>query len=498
MDSPSAASLRAAGLASAARRFAEAQRLLEQALDEGADPAEVHYRLGLIQLASRAPQEAADSFELAVHLRPGFGEAWLELSALHLREARFAPAAQAAEAALAGGAERAACLNNLGLARRGLGQFDAALGAFREALAAAPQHGQARANLGLALRDLGRPDEAIGQLEAALRASPHDAELLWNLAVMRLASGDFARGWEDYEKRWQHPDSLRRNFGYPVWDGEPLDGKSILIYAEQGLGDQIMFASCVKEAARDAARCVLECSPKLSALFARSFPGATVVPAAADHPEGWRARLPPIDCQIPIGSLPRVLKRDWTSFPRHAGYLKADTVRSAAIRAELARLGGGPKIGISWRGGAPRTGQPLRSLAVADLAPLWKLQGCHYVSLQYGETGEDIAAAQALGASLGDWPRVGDDLDEAAALIEALDLVVSVTTTAVHLTGALGREAWVLVPSVPEWRYLTHGERMPWYPGVRLFRQATVLDWRATVQSVANEVAGRFGLAPSA
>jgi tetratricopeptide (TPR) repeat protein len=498
-DAAAASTLQTALLELQRGRLEQAQELLEQALDEGADPPEVHYRLGLVHLGLGALQEAADSFELAVHLRPGFGLAWLQLSVLHLREAHFAQAAEAAQAALSGGADQADSHNNLGLACRGLGRFDEALAAFNEALRCAPAHADARANLGLALRDVGRPDEALAQLETALRASPADGDLLWNLAVTRLASGDFAGGWADYEKRWQHPDALRRTFGYPSWDGGPLSGKTLLVYAEQGLGDQVMFASCVPDLLAAGARCVLECAPKLTALFARSFPGTEVIAAFADRSPDWRARLPQIDCQIALGSLPRVLKRDWASFPRHDGYLKADPQRVAAIRAELARLGPGPKIGISWRGGAARTGQLLRTLDVADLAPLWSLRGCHYLSLQYGESAADIARARERHAApLHDWPRVGDDLDEAAALICALDLVVSVTTSAVHLTGALGREAWVLVPASPEWRYLLSGERMPWYPEVRLFRQGAALDWKPTVQAVAAGIATRFSLAAPA
>ena len=463
--------------------MAEAERLLDDALDEGADPAEVHYRLGLAQLGRGAVEEAAESFEVAVHARPDHAEAWSRLSAMQIQQGRFEDAHRSAQTAIGLGIEAS---NNLGLACRGLGRLEEALVAFRAAIERDAAHPEARANLGIVLRDLGRVDEAIAQFDEVLRYDPLDHDVLWYRSVARLASGDFSGGWQDYEKRWLQRDAIRRPGGIPACTG-PLGNRSILVTTEQGIGDQIMFASCLPEVIGMAAHCTIESWPKLVSLFARSFPSTTVVAFPA---EGVRA-----DCQVPVGSLPLALNRGIAGFPPHEGYLRADPARVTHWRSELEHLGPGVKIGISWRGGTPRTGLPLRSISMAQLAPLWGLAGCQFVSVQYGDTAQDVATARReFGARLHAFDLPAEDLDETAALLCALDLTISVTTAVVHLAGALGREAWVMVPAAPEWRYLMSGERMPWYPGVLLFRQRSLLDWAPVVNAIAARLAGRLGL----
>lgn len=471
----------------------QAERLLEDALEEGADPAEVHCRLGQIQLQRGEVDDAMDSFEVAVHLRPGYGEAWSRISAHCLDQGRFEEARDAAQSAIAGGWDDS---NTLGLSYRGLGRLDDALAQFSGALQRNPAHPGARANLGIVLRDLGRVEEAIEQFEAELRANPSDADVLWYVSVARLSSGDFERGWPDYEKRWLQRSAVKREFAIPPCGNASLEGRTVLVSTEQGIGDQVMFASYLPEIIAKAKHCVIESWPKLARLFAHSFPQATVVPFPAERERPWEGKGVRLDCYLPIGSLPLALRRDTGGFPAHAGYLQADAERVGHWKRELGRLGSGPKIGISWRGGKPSTGLRVRSMGVRDLTPLWELPGCHYVSVQYGDVAEDIAfARRELGARLHDF-KLPDDLDDTAALLCALDLTVSVTTSVVHLAGALGREAWVMVPAAPEWRYQLHGERMPWYPSVRLIRQQSLLDWKPVVGEVAQGLAQRFGLNP--
>lgn len=465
-----------------------ARALLSQALDEGADAGEVHLQLGRLELSAGELEEAADLFELAVHFDPRLGQAWLHLSAIRLRQARFGDALEAAKRALPGAG--AGGYSNLALALRGSGRFDEAVQVLERALELDPDSRDARANLGLLLRDQGKIDQAIAHLEWVLERDPADGVAAWNLAVMRLASGNFRAAWADYELRWLQPDAVRRNFDFPRWDGSPLAGRTLLIYAEQGLGDEIMFASCVPEIFAAGGAVVLECSPRLAALFRRSFPAVTVIEAFADRGPDWLERLPRIDCQVAIGSLPRVLNLDRSDFPRSPSYLKAHQAQIERWRSALKRIGPGLKIGLCWRGGAPQTGGLLRSLDVAQLEPLWRLPGCHFVSLQHGATEEYVAAADRdFGAKIHCWPGIGHDMDETAGLIQALDIVVSVTTTVVHLAGALGQTAWAMVPVSAEWRYQAAGERMPWYPSVRLFRQPASNAWSSVVEAIARELA---------
>src|SRR5262249_46133410 len=192
------------------------------------------------------------------------------------------------------------------------------------------------------------------------------------------------------------------------------------------------------------------------------------------------------DYEVQAGSLPGVFRRSESAFPRHSGYLRADATRIAAWRQRLEELGGGVKVGLSWRGGSAKTRTRLRTIPIAQLAPLLGVEGCTFVSLQYGPCEAEIRdAVETLGVAIHHFPEVIPDYDETAALVSALDIVVTVCTSIVHLSGALDRQVWVLVPSVPEWRYCFRDETLPWYPSARLFRQAPGESWERTIAQIA-------------
>jgi hypothetical protein len=307
-----------------------------------------------------------------------------------------------------------------------------------------------------------------------------------------MLRGEFADGWRAYELRLLSEGRIPRKFPCPRWRGEPLEGKTILVHAEQGLGDEIMFASCVPDLLAAGARCVIDCHPKLGTLFARSFPQALVHTGLQDDDVAWLAAYPAPDYETPAGSLPLHLRAHPEAFPRHAGYLAADPEKVARWRERLAGLGAGLKVGISWRGGTPGTRAPLRSLTLPQLDPILQTGGTRFVSLQYGTQPAEVEAFQArLGARFVHWQEALDDYDETAALVCALDLVVSVCTAVVHLSGALGRPAWVMTPFSPEWRYGHAGETMIWYPSVRLFRQPGLGAWPPVIDAVAGALEQR-------
>jgi ADP-heptose:LPS heptosyltransferase len=263
----------------------------------------------------------------------------------------------------------------------------------------------------------------------------------------------------------------------------------VLAYAEQGLGDQIMFASCLPDALVRAESMVVECDPRLCALFRRSFPGARVVPQEAAWPPSWLASGAEITAQIAMGSLPGLFRPNADSFPQHTGYLSAAPDRVAAWRDRLAGLGPGPKIGLSWRGGLPTTRRNLRSLDLASLAPLLGGIPAQYVSLQYGDSTSEVEVlAETRGIRVHHWQDAIDDYDETAALVTALDMVITVCTSIVHLGGALGRPVRTLVPTVPEWRYGRAGDRMNWYPSVRMYRQQRLGEWGDVLDKLGREL----------
>jgi hypothetical protein len=276
----------------------------------------------------------------------------------------------------------------------------------------------------------------------------------------------------------------------PRWDGSPLAGRTLLVHAEQGLGDEIMYASCMPEAIAQARHCVIECADRLVPIFTRSFPQATVRAVAKGDTGEWLKNVPPIDVQIPAGSLPLHLRRTAADFPRERAYLKADPARVALWGTRLAGLRPGLKVGLSWRGGTSLTRSVLRSIPLERLLPLLQQEGMCFVSLQYGDVREDLdRVVRRHGVSIQHWQEAIDDYEETAALMCALDLTISVCTAVVHLGGALGRPVWTMAPLRPEARYGVSGESMPWYASVRMFRQPRYEDWDSVISKVAGELA---------
>jgi hypothetical protein len=328
---------------------------------------------------------------------------------------------------------------------------------------------------------LGENGRAIEIYRALLAQDPGDALSHTELAHCLLSEGEFAAGWEEYEWRLEAPDAASaRRFPFPAWKGEALEGRTLLVRSEQGVGDEVMFASCLPDAIAASGHCVVECSRRLAPLFRRSFPAATVVARNLEAPPGWAA-LPRIDLQVMAGSLPRYFRRSRGAFPGRP-YLVADGKAAAAWRE---RFGGGLVAGIAWTGGLPSTLRAARSLVLEDLAPLLSAPGWRFVSLELYDRRSEVDALRARhGAELALTHGLGGDLDEFAAALAALDLVITVPTATAHIAGALGKPAWVLAPRVANWRYLQSGERMPWYASLRIFRRPAGEDLASYVRRV--------------
>jgi hypothetical protein len=296
-------------------------------------------------------------------------------------------------------------------------------------------------------------------------------------------TGDFAAGWDAYEWRFRC-DMQERALPWPVWNGGSLTDKSLLIHAEQGVGDEILFASCVPDVAKAAQQCVFECDRRLAPLFARSFHEVVVVPRREDFqltPDDVPVR---VDERISAGSLPRFFRRAESDFPARSGYLSADAAATKTWRARLQNAGPGLKVGFSWRGGKSANLRARRSTELAQWAPIFSTPGVRFVNLQYDDDGE---AARAQGAAVHDFSDLDrrNELDRLAALISALDLVISVDNSTVHLAGALGVPTWVLLPFVADWRWMLDREDSPWYSSVRLFRKRRDEGWEDLLSRVA-------------
>ena len=441
-----------ARLLRAANAIEKSIACLQRALRMAPNNADLHFELGLSTNRAGDTQAALDSYRRAAELDPEQHAAMVNLGLIHLAQLGDAANAQ---------------------------QW------FERAIRLCPDSVAAQANLGIALQEQGQFSAALAHYERLIAAHPEVIEYRWNRAIAHLYQGDFERGWADYELRHTRGGrDVRRRFPLPEWGGGDLGGRHILVYGEQGLGDEIMFASCVPDLLRLAGGVVLECDGRLAGLFQRSFPAAAVQGAPRDAERGWLRAHPQLDRQSAIGSLPRFLRRRAADFPQHHGYLVADPARVAEWKSRLSERNGKLNVGLSWRGGTLKTREAIRSLTFDQCSPWLKSRSCQFVCMQRGDCADAVAAAQGLGAGLAWWPQALQDTDELAALIDALDLVISVDNTIVHLAGALGQRCWVLLSHAPDWRYGWRGERMPWYPSVKLLRQTRPGDWLPVIESV--------------
>jgi tetratricopeptide (TPR) repeat protein len=360
-------------------------------------------------------------------------------------------------------------------------QYDEAIKWARKAIALRPNCQLSHYNLANALRELGQLDEAIVAYRTAIELNPGHAKTLWNLGICHLLRGDFHLGWQLFEQRQGAQEVLFDRFTEPRWDGSSLAGKTIVVHAEQGLGDEVLFASCFSDVIRQAEQTILICDPRLEKLFRRSFPTTTVY--------GWLRRkdwspmrLPEkYDVQLPAGSLPLYFRNKPSDFPRQAKFLIPDSQLLAKWRERLAALGSGLKVGISWRAGGKPLESRKRTIPLEQWSDFFATPGVHFINLQYGDATGDIAAAkEKFGVQIHDWEEADPlvDVDGFAAKIAALDLVISVGNATVHIAGAVGTPAWTMLPMVPSWRWMAAGEESPWYGKVKLFRQPQHGQWQ--------------------
>jgi tetratricopeptide (TPR) repeat protein len=364
--------------------------------------------------------------------------------------------------------------NNLGTVLHAQGDLDGSEASLRRAMELDPNYVQAMANFANILCERGLRQEAIQQCRRAIELKPEFEEAHWNLGLMLLRMGDFAGGWEEYEWRWRVKDLIQPQWKFPQprWDGGELGGKQILLHAEQGFGDAIQFARYAPLVARRGGRVVLYCQPDLARLL-RSLPDVQrVVP--------WDQPACDFDVQCPLLTLPRLFHTDLTNIPNQVPYLTAEAGLKDAWQVRL-KSQEGLKVGLVWAGRPTHVSDLSRSIPLARFRPLADVPGIRLISLQKGPAARQAAR---LEFPLLDWTSELNDLADTAALIDQLDLVVTVDTAVAHLAGALGKRVWVLLPHTPDWRWMLDREDSPWYPTVRLFRQKAIADWTWPIEEV--------------
>jgi tetratricopeptide (TPR) repeat protein len=464
------------GLALAAeRRWEDAASALRRALE--IDP---HFVFAMEHLAKvlgslKQYEDAVAVMRRVVQFKPNSADALSGLG-IALRENDQLPEAiEVLRRALAIEPGNFASLNGLGVALALMNQLDDAIALFREAIRIDPNNAVAVKNLGVALAERGEFEESLAKLERAIELNPDFPEAHGNLAMVSLMNGRFARGWVEYEWRWRANLTFLatpRELSQPRWDGKPLGGRTILLHAEQGFGDTMQFVRYVPMVAAMGGRVIVEVQRDLVRLIRRAF-GAERVIAAADP-------LPRFDCHCPLLSLPLAFRTDLNSIPAKIPYLLADPAAAARWKERVDTVGAGLKIGFVWAGNPKNLLDRKRSIPFEQMLKLLRQRGVRFFSLQKNAGN----ATWPADVTVVDWTSDLRDFDDTAALVANLDLVISVDTAVAHLAGAMGKRTWLMIPYVPDWRWLLRRPDSPWYPTVRIFRQSVRGDWGGVVEAV--------------
>jgi tetratricopeptide (TPR) repeat protein len=501
-------------------QWAEAAACWEEAVRLWPNSAEAHFHLGMALQQQGKPAEAEVSFETAVRLKPNFVEAISNLGsafqaqkklpeavacfqqALRIRpdspelhfnlgcalqmERRLAEAAASYRQAVRLNPNYVEAHNNLGNALREQGQLAEALVHLEYGLRLYPESGEGHMNLGVVLQDQGKLIEAAHHLEQALRLCPDSAEAHYNHGLFLLLQGNFEQGWREHEWRLLMKGHAPPLSPGPKWDGGPLDGKTILLYAEQGRGDILQFIRYAALVKKRGATVLVECRPAMLGLLA-GCPGIDRL-----VPEG--EPLPAYDVQAALLSLPALCGTMLATIPAEVPYLFADSSRVAFWKERLASSSGF-KVGICWQGNPAHKHDQRRSVPLAQFAPLAEIAELRLVSLQKGPGSEQWETLARQWPTL-DLPGQEEEDSQAwiesAALVRALDLVITVDTAVAHLAGALGVPVWVALPFSGDWRWLLEREDSPWYPSMRLFRQGQPGDWPDVFQRIRSALPTSF------
>lgn len=460
------------------------------------DPAnaEAPFKLAEARLRAGKAGEALRPAARAVELAPERPERHLLRAAVLGEVGQVAEALDAVDQAIAQAPGNASAWFQRGRLAALASLSAVALDGYRRALVLNPAAAGAANNIRTPLLELDRRRQAAFWNRVAVQLAPADAVYRFNLADARLASGDLAQGWAGYEWREAKPEIAVRRDGLPArWQGAPLDGGRLLVLAEQGVGDEIRFASCFADVASLAGPTVVECEPRLKPLFERSFPGLSFVatrprvpvsPPVADYAELTEDLE--LAAHLPAGSAMGLVRRDLAAFPARAGYLAPDPAERVRWRSALGGLGRRRRIGISWRSGLVRTGMTNIAIAAAEFAPFAALGDAVLVNLQYGECEEELRSLESA-AGVAVWRPEGldlrNDLDRLAALVAELDLVIAIPNAVLCMAGAVGTPSIGLYQA-PNFTFLGT-ERQPWFPNERPVLKAGRADWSEAIADAA-------------
>jgi tetratricopeptide (TPR) repeat protein len=441
---------------------------------------DVHVNRGTVLLNLDRIDEALLSFDKGLAVEPENFTALINRGHACIKDKRFDEAVASYDKVLAVNPDEATVLTERGVALAELGRFDESLACHEHALRVAPHIVAAHVNRGNALLKQARMEEALASYSEALALDPENGEANFNASLVRLCTGDLREGWQQYEYRWKKKQlaAHRRTFPQPMWQGEKdLHGKTVLLHAEQGVGDTLQFARYVPLMAALGAKVVLAVQPSLKALMF-AVPGVSLVLTDGEP-------LPEFDLHCPLLSLPLGFETDLATIPATIPYLWPYQERLTKWREKMPH-NGRVSVGICWAGNPTHLNDRHRSMPLERLAAVLTLSGLNFVSVQ-----KDVSEADAKilrDHNVVELGRGFNDFTDTAAVIAMLDLVISVDTSVAHLAGAMGKAVALLVPFSPDWRWLLDRTDSPWYPTMRLFRQTAISDWSGPLDQLRREL----------
>ena len=472
----------------------ESVQTYQKAIEIKPDYAEACNNLGIAFKELGELEKSIQAYQKAIEIKPNYVEVYNNLGNVYQEQRELELAVQHYLKAIEMQPTHTVAHNNLGNVYQEQGELELAVQHYLKAIEMQPQSAETHNNLANAYQEQRELELAVQNYLKAVDMEPNFAEAHNNLGQILLLLGDFRRGWLECEWRWKCRkfSAGKRPFPQPVWAGGNLRGKSILVWTEQGIGDEIMFANLLNDFKRVDTDIIVECEKRLVPFFQRSFPGILFL--ARENPPNSRLFSSEINYQISIGSLGQWLRPNEESFNQNKHpYLTTCADKSEQIRERYQQLASGNMlIGISWKSAGIKERKTLsKSTILKDWFPILSQQNCYFINLQYGDIKPELENFQSeTGLRIHHDHEIDSlrNLDDFGAQVSALDLVISTSNTTVHIAGALGKRTWALLPYMPDWRWMLNRKKSLWYPRTTLFRQNTIGNWSDVFQQVGSEL----------
>ncbi|MBF0380272.1 MAG: tetratricopeptide repeat protein [Magnetococcales bacterium] len=437
-------------------------------------------------------EQAVENFKKALTIKPDYPEALSNLGLAYMEQGLLDEGIVEFNKAIAINPNYAEAYNNLANCFKKQDKLSQAVEMFQKAITINPQYADAYSNLGSTYKAQGRLKKAIKSQQQAVAIAPNYTKAIKNLALSQLLDGDFTNGWQNFNQRWQDialSSTFFNNSNMTLWQGGDIDGKKLLLWDEQGVGESLLFATMIPDLVKLGAKVVLQCDERLIPLFLRSFKEIECLPNGSI--DSLKADELEFDHHTPMGNLGRWFRPDLSSFVKQKAHIVVDDEKKHTLKTRYKKSNNQFIVGISWHSKSPKYGD--KSIELKELYPILKIPGVQFINLQYGDTAkprDELFNDSGIQIYHDESIDQLADLDSFSAQVAAVDLVVTISNTTAHMAGAVGTPTFLLLESVPIWYWMMDVNHSPWYSSLRLFRQQKRGEWRDVIRDVAKEVAG--------